>query len=132
MVNIETIIEKVRNYNSQSNAPRIKSAYKFAERAHDGQLRKSGEPYITHPLCIANALTEYKADEDTIIAALLHDVPEDTGYDLKTIEKKFGGNVAFLVDGVTKVRKEFKKAASSAQKTETLRKIISSIAKDQR
>jgi guanosine-3',5'-bis(diphosphate) 3'-pyrophosphohydrolase len=132
MSDIETLIEKVKKYNPECNVSRIKSAFEFAKKAHCGQLRKSGEPFMVHPIWVANALIEYKADEDSIIASFLHDVVEDTQLSIDVVRKKFGSNVAFLVNGVTKVKKEVKKLASMDRKKETLRKLISTIARDQR
>ncbi|MDR3297789.1 MAG: RelA/SpoT family protein [Candidatus Nomurabacteria bacterium] len=84
---------------------RIRAAVRFATRAHEGQLRKTGEPYIVHPLATQKILEEWNMDEDTQIAGLLHDVVEDTGYTLEEIEGEFGKDVAFLVNGVTKLGK---------------------------
>lgn len=131
-MNVKTIIEKIKKYNPRCNEARIRKAFEFADRAHKGQIRKSGEPFIIHPLCVANDLADYGADEDTIIASLLHDVPEDTSFDLNQIQKLFGKNVAFLVNGVTKIRKELTKMANARRKMEILRKFICSVAKDQR
>ena len=81
----------------------VEKAYSFAEEAHRGQLRNSGEEYIQHPLEVAKILAELELDEATIAAALLHDVVEDTKYTMEDIEKEFGPHVALLVDGVTKI-----------------------------
>ena len=82
---------------------RIKKAVEFATRAHEGQMRKSGEPFINHPLAVKKILTEWGMDEDTIIAGVLHDTVEDTPVTLEDIKNEFGETVAFLVDGVTKL-----------------------------
>ena len=82
---------------------RVRRAYDLAVEAHAGQVRFSGEPYVTHPLEAANILLSLKPDEDTIIATLLHDVPADTLVTLKVIEKDFGGTVARLVQGTEKL-----------------------------
>ena len=84
------------------NLTKIIHAYDFAKTAHREQKRKTGEPCITHPVAVSQILHEQGADETTICAALLHDVVEDTPISLKTIEEKFGKDIAFLVDGVTK------------------------------
>jgi guanosine-3',5'-bis(diphosphate) 3'-pyrophosphohydrolase len=131
-VSIDELINAVRHYRPACDSAGIRKAYDFALNAHQGQLRKSGEPFIIHPLNIAYSLTEYFADDDSIIAALLHDVVEDTEISCPEIEKSFGREVAALVDGVTKVRKEFKRYASSKRKADTLRKFISTVVKDQR
>lgn len=86
-------------------SPRLKSALALATKAHEGQLRKTGEPYIIHPKEVAKILSSWHMDEDTIIAGLLHDTVEDTPVTLKDIEKSFGKDIAFLVDGVTKLGK---------------------------
>ena len=85
------------------DSPRIKRAVEVAKKAHEGQLRKTGEPYIVHPLAVKKILEEWGMDEDTIIAGILHDTVEDTDLTLDEIKKEFGESVAFLVDGVTKL-----------------------------
>ncbi len=85
------------------DSPRIQKAIEVATKAHEGQFRKTGEPYIIHPLAVKKILEEWGMDEDTIIAGLLHDTVEDTGLKLDDIRKEFGETVAFLVDGVTKL-----------------------------
>ena len=84
---------------------RIQKAVKIATKAHEGQFRKSGDPYIVHPLAVMKILQDWHMDEDTIIAGVLHDTVEDTELTLKDIEAEFGENVAHLVDGVTKLGK---------------------------
>ena len=88
---------------SESDTERIKRAIAVAKDAHDGQYRKTGEPYIVHPLAVKKILEEWGMDEDTIIAGILHDTVEDTSLTLEDIRKDFGESVAFLVDGVTKL-----------------------------
>lgn len=85
------------------DSPRVKRAIEIATKAHKSQLRKTGEPYINHPLAVKKILEEWKMDEDTIIAGILHDTVEDTDLTLEDIKKEFGDSVAFLVDGVTKI-----------------------------
>ena len=94
------------------NSSRVQQAVKIATQAHSGQLRKTGEPYIIHPLAVQKILQEWNMDEDTIIAGILHDTVEDTDLDLATIEETFGKDVAFLVDGVTKLGKARKNMKS--------------------
>ncbi len=119
----------------------VARAYTFAERAHRGQLRKSGEPYFNHPLAAAEILHEWHLDDATVAAALLHDTVEDTGAPLETIRKEFGNEVAFLVDGVTKLGHikyrgsgaDAASADSEAQnKAENLRKMILALSEDLR
>ncbi|MFM7499771.1 MAG: HD domain-containing protein, partial [Actinomycetota bacterium] len=86
-----------------SDREKIVRAYEIAERAHQGQSRKSGEPYITHPVAVAEILSELGMNTQTIIAALLHDTVEDTPYSLTQLRKDFGTEIADLVDGVTKL-----------------------------
>lgn len=106
---------------------RIIRAYVTAENAHEGQARKSGEPYITHPVAVATILAELGMDEDTLVAALLHDTVEDTSYSLKQLQRDYGNTVALLVDGVTKLDKvEYGEAAQA----ETVRKMVIAMAKD--
>lgn len=106
---------------------RIIHAFEVADRCHNGQLRKSGEPYIIHPVAVATILAELGMDEDTIVGALLHDTVEDTGYTLDELRKEFGPAVALLVDGVTKLDKvEYGEAAQA----ETVRKMVIAMSKD--
>ncbi|MDP9807166.1 GTP pyrophosphokinase [Trueperella bonasi] len=106
---------------------RITRAYFTAETAHEGQMRKSGEPYITHPVAVATILAELGMDEDTLVAALLHDTVEDTSYSLAQLERDYGKTVALLVNGVTKLDKvEYGEAAQA----ETVRKMVIAMAQD--
>ena len=97
------LITKVKEYLSDDDVKKINEAYKFAEKCHSGQLRKTGDPYIIHPVFTAIYLSNMKMDWETISAALLHDVIEDCGVTFEEIEKLFGRDVAGLVDGVTKL-----------------------------
>lgn len=107
----------------------IERAYAVAEKWHRGQKRKSGDPYITHPLAVATILAELGMDAATLMAGLLHDTVEDTDYGLETLRKDFGDSVALLVDGVTKLdRVKFGEAAQA----ETVRKMVVAMAKDPR
>ena len=99
---IEDVLQEVRKYNPEEEANVLK-AYEVAAKAHEHQKRESGEPYIIHPLNVCMNLTTFKADGASLCAGLLHDVVEDTEYTLEDIEKIFGKDVAFLVDGVTKI-----------------------------
>lgn len=112
---------------TQVDRARLIAAYEVASRQHAGQKRKSGEPYITHPIAVATILGELGMDTDTLTAALLHDTVEDTGYTLEELTKNFGSTVALLVDGVTKLDKvEYGKAAQA----ETVRKMVIAMSKD--
>ena len=92
-----------KDYLSSSASEKIKKAINFANKAHEGQFRKSGEPFITHPINVEIILASLKMDADTVIAGLLHDVVEDCDIPLNDVKKKFGNNVGQLVDGVTKL-----------------------------
>ncbi|MDE5587092.1 MAG: HD domain-containing protein, partial [Bacilli bacterium] len=101
---IEDLLEKVKKYQpDSSDLEKIREAYIFAEKCHKGQFRKTGEPYIIHPLNVAIILTEIYADKETIMAALLHDVIEDCDIEKEEIEEKFGIEVGRLVYGVSKL-----------------------------
>lgn len=102
---IERIIKKFSDNNPGVNASILEKAFIFAEAAHDGQLRKNGEPYIQHPLHTAYILAEIRADLPTVAAGILHDVPEDTERTIEEIEQEFGSEIASLVNGVTKLSK---------------------------
>ncbi len=102
---ISDMAKKILATDKQYDLSKILSAYEFAENAHSGQVRSSGEPYIIHPLAVADILLDLGMDTDTICVGLLHDVVEDTVYTLEDIRKKFGQDVAILVDGVTKLNK---------------------------
>ncbi len=108
----------------------IKRAYDFAERAHQDQKRKSGEPYITHPLAVAEHLAELHLDTPTIAAALLHDICEDTSCTIETLRKNFGDEITFLVEGVTKLDKI--RYRGTERSAESLRKMFLAIAEDVR
>ena len=97
------LIAKVRKYHPSTNVTQIEKAYQIAYNAHKEQVRKSGEPYIIHPICVAMILADLELDKETIVGGLLHDVVEDTVMTLKDIENEFGSEVALIVDGVTKL-----------------------------
>ena len=106
---------------------RIIHAFEIANECHEGQIRKSGEPYITHPVAVSTILAELGMDEDTIVGSLLHDTVEDTGYTLAELRREFGPTVELLVDGVTKLDKvEYGEAAQA----ETVRKMVIAMSKD--
>lgn len=102
-MDIQTLLHQVQSYNPQADLKRMARAYHLACTAHASQKRSTGEPYVFHPVAVALILAEMYLDEDTLIAALLHDVPEDTVVSLDTIRSEFGDTVAKLVDGVTKL-----------------------------
>jgi len=129
-VTIEQIINKAKENDPKTDETMIRLAYEFALKSHGGQTRKSGEPYIQHSLHTAFILTNIKADQNTIIAGILHDVPEDTEVDLKEIEKNFGKEVASLVRGITKLSKI--KYRGVERYKESLRKMFLAMAEDLR
>ena len=97
------LVEKVKSYDPGADEKALNRAYVFAMKAHGAQTRASGDPYFSHPLEVAGILTTFKVDSASIITALLHDTIEDTDTTLKEIKKRFGKEVAQLVDGVTKL-----------------------------
>lgn len=126
---VEQIIEKVKSYSPNANINDIRVAYKLAKSAHDGQFRKSGAPYIEHPVAIAQIAAEMSMDPTAIAAALLHDVVEDTHYTYEDIKNLFGQQTAELVDGVTKLKK-LQYNTHEEQQVENLRKMFLAMAKD--
>ncbi len=126
----QRLAERIEQTNKQYDMERIERAYQLAKRAHEGTLRRSGEPYIVHPVCAAIILVELGMDTDSIVAALLHDVV-DTEITLEEIRKEFGKDVAFLVDGVTKLgRIPF--SSREHQQAENVRKMLLAMAQDVR
>lgn len=124
---LERILRALRQTNPRADVALVERAYQVAKKAHEGQLRKSGEPYITHPLAVAEILVELGIGAKTIAAALLHDTVEDTDYTLESVRKDFGDEIALLVDGVTKLDKL--KYGDDAQ-AETVRKMVVAMSKD--
>lgn len=127
--NFAKLIQRLSDLDKHYNLAKLRSAYEYAAEKHDGQFRESGEPYITHPLAVAAILVDLGMDTDAICAALLHDVVEDTDATFDDVKKKFGIDVANLVDGVTKLDK-IKLASKEEQQAENIRKIFLSMAKD--
>lgn len=126
---IDMIIQKILDEEKQYDLSKIISSYEFAAKAHANQFRSSGEPYITHPLAVAYILLEFGMDTDTVCAALLHDVVEDTDVTLDEIKKLFGQDVAMLVDGVTKLGK-IPLFTKEEQQAENVRKILLAMSQD--
>ncbi len=135
----QDLINRVRKYHPSDDISSIEKAYKIADKAHEGQVRRSGEPYIIHPLYVAIILADLELDKETIIAGILHDVVEDTILTKEQIAQEFGDDVALLVDGVTKL-KTFNSASDGAPisqdkeklelQAENLRKMFLAMAKD--
>lgn len=127
---IERVIKKFQDNNPKADTSSILRAYEFAEKAHNGQTRKSGEPYIQHPLHTAFVLAEIRSDLPTVVAGILHDVPEDTDITLDDIKKNFGDDVCNLVSGITKLGKI--KYRGVERYRENLRKMFIAMADDLR
>lgn len=129
---LQEIIDTVLGYLPKFDAEAFEKAYKFAEEAHKDQFRKDESPYITHPFETVKILASLRVDEDTLIAAFLHDVPEDTAKTIEDVEKTFGKNVAFLVDGITKLSKVYYRHDMAERQVESLKKLLIHSAKDPR
>ncbi|MBQ4515987.1 MAG: bifunctional (p)ppGpp synthetase/guanosine-3',5'-bis(diphosphate) 3'-pyrophosphohydrolase [Clostridia bacterium] len=127
----ERLKEKVVQYNPKIDLERLVEAYELAKVAHEGQMRKSGEPYLSHPLAVAHILADLELDCDSLVGALLHDVVEDTEFTLNDVKERFGENVALIVDGVTKLGK-IQYTSKEEQQIENLRKMFLAMAKDVR
>lgn len=126
---IERLLEKAGAYIKDPDLDRIREAYNFADQAHHGQVRKSGEPYILHPLAVADIVVNLMMDTTSIVAALLHDVVEDTTVSLEEIRDKFGNACAMLVDGLTKLERiQFR--SKEEQQNENYRKMFIAMAQD--
>jgi len=126
---IEQLIEKASVYMKEQDLMLIREAYDFADQAHKGQVRKSGEPYILHPLAVADIVLDMHLDVLSIVTALLHDVVEDTTVDLQTVREKFGETCAMLVDGLTKLEK-IRFQSREEQQNENYRKMFVAMAQD--
>jgi GTP pyrophosphokinase len=126
---LEPLVRTIRAAHPKADLRPIHRAYEIAEAAHDGQRRRSGDPYITHPLAVTTILAELGMDTTTLVAALLHDTVEDTQTTLSGVREEFGDDVAHLVDGVTKLDKV--KYGESAE-AETIRKMVVAMARDPR
>ncbi|MFA6550527.1 MAG: HD domain-containing protein [Candidatus Gracilibacteria bacterium] len=129
---IKEIIEKVKSRIPGFDSNRFLKAYHFADHAHKGQMRYEGTPYITHLVETVKILSNLRVDENTLIAAMLHDVSEDTAYSINDIQKEFGEHVAFLVNGVTKLSKVYYKNAMEKRQIESLKKLLLHTSKDPR
>lgn len=126
---IDALVERIKASEKQYDLDKIMRAYDVANGAHEGQLRSSGDPYISHPISVASILLDYCMDTDTICAALMHDVVEDTDISLEEIRKKFGDDVALMVDGVTKIG-QVPLNSKEEQQAENIRKILMAMSKD--
>jgi GTP diphosphokinase / guanosine-3',5'-bis(diphosphate) 3'-diphosphatase len=129
MIESNDLIDRVRAYQPAADADLLKRAYDFSEKAHTGQKRKSGDPYFIHPASVAGIITELRLDTASVCAGLLHDVVEDTLATTKDIEREFGGEIASLVDGVTKLGK-INFTSKEDRQAENFRKMVVAMARD--
>ncbi len=131
--NIDSIFKQIKDYLPEADKDRFLKAFQFAEEAHRGQMRKDNvTPYIVHPVEVVVILTRIQADEETLISALLHDVPEDTEKEINDVKKLFGEKIAFLVDGITKLSKVQYKHNMPERQIESLKKLLLHSAEDLR
>ena len=128
-IGISQLVSKLEGYLPPAEVERIQDAYDFAFEAHQGQRRRSGEPYITHPVAVADLLADLRLDPQTLIAAILHDVIEDTPTLKEEINRRFGQEVADLVDGVSKLDQIQFKSREEAQ-AESFRKMLLAMVRD--
>ncbi|MBQ4146146.1 MAG: bifunctional (p)ppGpp synthetase/guanosine-3',5'-bis(diphosphate) 3'-pyrophosphohydrolase [Clostridia bacterium] len=131
LITLDKLLERIRKYHKGDDLDTVVKAYNYAQTKHEGQMRKSGEPYFTHPAQVAYILAELELDPQSISAALLHDVVEDTEVTEQEMEKEFGETVTLLVDGVTKLDK-IPYTSKEDQQVENLRKMFFAMAKDVR
>lgn len=131
MIRFDNILEKIASFYSENDIILLQKAYVFAAQAHKGQVRRSGEPYLSHPLEVASMLADMKMDSTTLAASLLHDVLEDTEVSAADIKKTFGEEVAHLVEGVTKISL-VQESSPENRKAESIRKIILAMTDDLR
>lgn len=131
-LDLSTMVSDVKRYITNFNEKKFKEGFYFAAKAHDGQFRKENKPYIIHPVETVKILISMHADEDTLIAAFMHDVPEDTTCTIDEIESKFGKKVAFLVNGVTKLAKVHYRNDMAGRQVESLKKLFLYTAEDPR
>ncbi|MEG0227513.1 MAG: HD domain-containing protein, partial [Lachnospiraceae bacterium] len=126
----DKLIARIRKYHPSTDISMIEKAYQTAKKSHGDQLRKSGEPYIIHPLWVGIILAELELDKETIATGILHDVVEDTDMSIEDLAKEFGSEVALLVDGVTKLGRLSYSSDKLEVQAENLRKMFLAMAKD--
>ena len=131
MIRIEDVIAKVEHNRPDADVELIRRAYLFSALHHKGQKRASGEPYLVHPLAVADLLAEMGLDEVSVSTGLLHDVVEDTLVDLDTIRSYFGDEIALLVDGLTKIA-QISNLSKERQQAENVRKMVLAMITDVR
>ena len=128
---VDALVDDLASYLNKHQVNQVRRAFYYAQQAHDGQIRQSGEPYVTHPLAVATILSEMHMDPESLTAAMLHDVIEDTGITKRAIRNQFGNSVAELVDGVSKLNKIDFSTRAEAQ-AENFQKMAMAMAKDLR
>lgn len=128
-MSFERILTSIAAYDPSADLDVVRRAYEFAAKAHEGQTRKSGDPYVSHPLAVAEIITELKLDVPSVCAGLLHDCVEDTSATVEQLEELFGKKIAFLVDGVTKLGK-LPWSTKEEQQAENFRKMLLAMARD--
>jgi len=131
MISVDDLVALVRTYNPKTDEALIRAAYDYGRAMHEGQFRHSGEPYFTHPVAVAAILAEQRLDDATIITALLHDTIEDTRASFDEVSERFGGEIAILVDGVTKLT-NLQLSNSETKQAENFRKLFMAMSKDLR
>ncbi len=129
MARLEQIVDNIKGYHPAADVELVRRAYEFAVKAHEGQTRRSGDPYVTHPLSVAHIITELKLDVASVCASLLHDAVEDTSATVEELTELFGKEVAFLVDGVTKLGK-LPYSTREERQAENFRKMLLAMARD--
>ena len=129
VTDLDQLLDRIRSYHADADLGLVRKAYEFSAKAHEGQLRRSGEPYLQHPIAVAGVLTSLKTDVTAIVAALLHDTLEDTVATPAELEREFGKDVVHLVDGVTKIGKITFRSYEEKQ-AENFRKMVLSMADD--
>ena len=131
MTTVDDLLALVRTYNPRTNETLIRDAFGFGARMHDGQFRHSGEPYFTHPVAVAQILAEMQMDDATLVTALLHDTIEDTAANFPEVEKRFGREIAELIDGVTKLT-NLQLTSTRSKEAENFRKLFMATSRDLR
>jgi (p)ppGpp synthase/HD superfamily hydrolase len=126
---LETLTGKLSAYLAPEQVSAVRRAYFYSEQAHDGQIRRTGQPYVTHPLAVADILADMRMDQPSLIAALLHDVIEDTGIAKEALAAQFGPTVAELVDGVSKLS-QFETTSRAEAQAENFQKMALAMARD--
>ena len=128
-MSFEQILSSIAAYDPNADLDVVRRAYDFAAKAHEGQTRRSGDPYVTHPLSVAGIIAELKLDVPSVCAGLLHDCVEDTSATVDQLTGLFGKEIAFLVDGVTKLGK-LPWSTKEEQQAENFRKMLMAMARD--